>query len=262
MRAIAAGLAIVLVLVTSAGARAQANEPGLMPADRPGFPGILQTTPQGRFITEQDVLTVLEQDELTVGTPVLLARYGLLPWLELRARLPSVVFGFPRSGHGGVRVSTDDLALGFGIAGPIDDTFSGGIVPTLVVPVGGADGTGVQEVEGFVELALGWQIATEWQLQIGINPGWIVETTPQLGPRPLFRNYAGLTLIYSPVYGISLFVQTVLYYRDGAGAGPIFGGGFAWWPLPETLAIYGELDAGINVPDVPPFFDLGAAVMW
>jgi hypothetical protein len=256
MRALAVVLAIVAL---STEARAQENAPGLLAADRPGFPAITKTTPKGRFITEADAVVTLGRPDVALATPLLLARYGLLPWLELRAQLPSAVVDFPR-GQGDARLSSDQASLGVGMAGRIGDGVFGGVVPTLVVPAG--DQGGARGIEGFVEASIAWTITAEWQLQVGVNTGWLQAFIPDLGLRPIFRFTGGATIVYTPIRTFMLFAQSLVRYRVDLETRPIFGGGFAWWPLPSTLAIYGEVDAGVDTPDVPPLFDVGAAWMW
>ncbi len=112
-----------------------------------------------------------------------------------------------------------------------------------------------------MEAAIGWQLDPQWQLQLGVNAGWL-RTTLEEGLQPRLRIATGFMLAYSPFHTLMLFVQSFLYYRTDSDARPVVGAGFSWWPVPSSLAIYVEIDAGVQTPDFPPLFDVGAAWMW
>lgn len=261
MRALAFVI-VIAALATSVRARAQPPESALLPSDRPGFPAIVQTTPVGRAITEADVVTSFNPREPSVATPTLLARYGVLPWLELRTRLPSVVLGLPSDNRGGVRVTSDDLQIGAGFAGRIDKNLSGGIVPTLELPIGGLDGTGAQGVDAFVEAALSWTVFPGLQLQLGTNIGWVDVPRHDGQLEPRFRMSNGVTCVIQPVRTLILFAQTVVQVQDGASTAVIVGGGFEWWVVPTLFTLYLEVDAGVDAPRFTPLIDIGTAWMW
>jgi len=230
----------------------------LVSGDFPGFTNVTSAAPQFTLITEQMVSASFGYTP-QVAVPGLLARSGLLKWLEVRAYVPSLVFTFPDNGD--TQVDVDELGLGAVLATHFSPSVSGSLVPVVVLPVGDDD-AGALGVEGHLQANVAWNVTDQWSLQAAVRAGlerWQV-TPDDVATDVGFRG--GLLVQYSPVRTLALFAQS---YVDVLGVGTLMvGGGATFWIAPP-VALFAEVNAGVyEGPSMPPPLSVntGAVVRW
>lgn len=230
----------------------------LVSGDNPGLINVTSPAPKLTLVTEVSASAAFPDERVEVVLPGLLARLGLLDWLEVRAYVPSLVLTFPDVGD--TQADADELGLGAVVSAQISNDVSASIVPVIVLPVVD-DEAGAAEVEGHVQGNVSWDMTEKWSLAAALRTGWKqVRVLPgALSTEVIFRG--GVLGQYSPVEKLALFVQSYAEFVTGSEVEPVVGGGLSYWVVP-SVALFAEANSGLTDDSPPVQTTAGAVVRW
>lgn len=235
----------------------EADSDALASMDRPGLANVTQTAPLHSLVTEQTLQVALPGEQVEVVTPLVLVRFALLSWLELRTQLPSSVVRFPEDASSEVLV--DDWRFGVAAAADLSSNVSASLVPTLAVPLGSPD-AGAAGVDASLQANLSWSVAPKLELVFAAQGGW-QHVERGAGRVAMFRGMGGALVDFRLFPQLMCFVQSYAQYVHSTSVEPVLGGGLAWWVTPG-LQLHAEASSILSDDSPPASLSVGAGVQW
>lgn len=250
-----------VVVVSLAGfvgpALAPAQESDPLVTDRPDFTESAATVAPGRFQFEMGYTFTRSGTEELHNMGELLARLGILPWLEGRLGLNSFsVLRDPAADREGL----EDLTVGFKAVLNRKETDASRAEPRVALLVGTDLPTGDGDV-GSSEVVPGATLAASWDLSgrlvMASNVGWAyaIDEDERYG-----QGLASLVFGYSVSGPLTAYVEWfgLLPESRGDGASHYLNGGLAWL-LSPNLQLDWRLGAGLQDPDPNWFTGVGVS---
>lgn len=250
--AVLVGTGLVLASLP-AGLAAQDVEP--LVTDRPDFTESASTVAPGRFQFELGYTFTRSGEEEQHNIGELLARLGILPWLEGRLGINSFsLFRAP----GADREGFEDLTLAFKSILYRKPAESSAAVPQVALLVGvdlptGESGFGSNEAQPGVKAIASWDITDRFVA--ASNIGWAYLYSD--GER--FDQWVGsLVLAYSVSDPVSAFLEWYGFFPEnrGGGSNHYLNGGLAWLLTPN-LQLDWRIGLGLQDPDPNWFSGVG-----
>ena len=242
---------------TQALSTASRQDEPLADMDRPGFVNVTQAAPVYSLISEQTLQVALPTEHVEFSAPLMLLRFGLLSWLEVRTQLPSSVFRFADEGR--PKGFVDDWRFGAVAALDLGPQVSVSAVPTVAIPLGTRD-AGALGVDANLQLNLAWSLATRVSVAFAAQAG-VVHVERATRRPALLHGMAGGFLDVSLHPRLKCFVQANAQYVQTASVVPVLGGGLAWWVLPH-FQLNAEANSGLGAEAPPATLAVGAGVQW
>jgi hypothetical protein len=234
-------------------AHAQQEDP--MVTDRPDFTESARTVAPGRFQFELGYTFTKAGDEEQHNFGELLARVGILPWLEGRLGLNSfVLLRDPAEDREGL----EDLTVGFKAL--LRGASAGGsrAVPRLALLLGanlptGSDDVGSSEVVPGAKLVAAWDLSD--RVVIATNLGWAYGFADD---QRFHQGIASLVAGYSISEPLTGYIEWYGFFPEnrGGGSNHYLNGGLAWLLTPN-LQLDWRVGAGLQDPDPNWFTGLG-----
>jgi len=226
-----------------------------MVTDRPDFTESASTVAPGRFQFELGYTVAKAGDETEHDFGELLARLGVLSWLEARLGLNSfVLLREPGPDQQGIQ----DLTVGFKAL--IRGASAGGsrLAPRLALLGGldlptGSDDFGSSEVVPGAKLIAAWDVSD--RVVIASNVGWAYGYAEN---ERYHQGIGSLVTGYSVSDPITVYVEWYGLFPENraGGANHYLNGGFAWLLSPD-LQLDWRIGAGLQDPDPNWFTGVG-----
>jgi hypothetical protein len=246
-------LAAVAAFAHVVPAAAQEVEP--LVTDRPDFTEGTRTVAPGRFQFEMGYTFARsgEEDEQDFGE--LLARVGILSWLEGRLGLNSFVL---MRDPGADLEGLEDITVGFKARLYRKPERSSWTVPRVSLLFGadlptGASGIGTSEVVPGTKLAAGWDLSD--RVVVASNVGWAYGFADD---QRFHQGLASLVLGFALADPLTGFIEWYGLFPEnrGGGSNNYLNGGVAWLINPD-LQLDWRIGAGLQDPSPNWFTGVG-----
>ena len=247
-----AGLMVAAVLAPRALA---AQETVPMVTDRPDFTESASTVTPGRFQFELGYTFTRSGSEDRHSFGELLARLGILSWLEGRLGFNS--FAVARD-PGADREGLEDLTVGFKalLHRKAEDAGAGEPQVALLIgvdlPTGGSD-VGSDEVQPGAKLAAEWDLSHRLVLATNLGYAYL-----RSGEESFHQGVASLVTGYSLSDPLTAYAEWYAFFPENQGGGDnhYLNGGLAWL-LNPNLQLDWRIGAGLQGPGPNWFTGVG-----
>jgi len=208
--------------------------------DRPDFTESNATIPTGHLQAEMGVEVSGAGDDLEIGLPKILLRYGVVEDLELRLEIPDLVIGLPKGG--GTDLGAGTVGAGLKWVQAIGDSAAAGLIFMAGSPVTPDDA----DADGFyTSLNAVWGVDFNERLSLGGNlrmdVGGLGTARSEDASVVEFTGSLALGIALTDVVG--MYLETFHTITDRREFTPNADAGFTFLVTPQLqLDVYGGAD--------------------